>query len=154
MGGGIEGILYIFATLRMAISMFVIYTSTTISGTRTTTGSTTIGMTTTPRRCTQIFSFLSRYLLSGEFFFAIILPFQPPKSLPIEFNFSESVIYLFSSKDFVSQRIFKNIFKTSDFLIANFIYGTFSSGFKKLATDTDSIISIKILSTFCPNVYL
>lgn len=62
--------------------------------------------------------FFSPYFLLGEFFFNR-LPFQPPKSLPTEFNFSESWMYLLSSKDFVSQRICKNIFKTSALRIAN-----------------------------------
>jgi len=68
-GGDIGGILYVSAILRMTISTFVICTSTTISGIRTTTGLTMTGTITTPLRCAQIFSFLSRYFLSGEFFF-------------------------------------------------------------------------------------
>jgi len=42
-----------------AISTFVTCTSTMASGARTTTGSTTIGTTTIPRLCAQLFSFLS-----------------------------------------------------------------------------------------------
>ncbi len=88
----------------------------------------------------------------GEFLFTR-LPLQPPKFLPISSSFSERRMYFLSSKDVVSQRIFKNIFKTSDFLIASLTYGSFSSGFKKAAIATNSIISVKYLSTFCPSVY-
>ncbi len=90
---------------------------------------------------------------SGEFFFAR-LPLQPPKFRPISFSFSESRIYFLSSNDFVSQRIFRNIFKTSDLRMASLTYGIFSSGGRYAAIVTDSIISVKYLSTFCPSVYL
>lgn len=98
-----------------------------------------------------LFIFYSPCFELGEFFF-IRLPLQPPKSLPMEFNLSESPIYFLSSIDLVSQRICRNIFKTSDLRIANLTYGIFSSGFKKAAIAIDSIISVRYLSTFCPSV--
>jgi len=79
-------------------------------------------------------------------------PFQPPSIRPISLTFSERAIYFLLSSDFVSQRIIRNIFKTSVFRMASRTYGCFSSRGKKPAIVIASIISTRNLSTFCPRV--
>lgn len=69
------------------------------------------------------FFHFSPYL--GEFCL-MICPHQPPRFLPISSSFRDRVIYFLLSKDFVSQRIIKNIFNVSTFLVAKRTYGSFS----------------------------
>lgn len=78
-------------------------------------------------------------------------PFQPPSILPISSIFTESAIYFVLSKDLVSHRSIKNIFKVSTFLIPKRTYGIFSSPTKKLAVAKASIISTKSVSTRAPS---
>ena len=69
-------------------------------------------------------------VFTGEFCFTNC-PFQPPSILPISSIFSDRAMYLLSSKDFVSHRTIKSIFKVSVFRIANLTHGCFSSRDKK-----------------------
>jgi len=87
-----------------------------------------------------------------EFCFGFIFPSHPPDIRPISLVFSESRIYFLSSMDLISQRSIKNIFNKSIFLMTNWTYGIFSSGFKKVAIAIFSSISISRSSTFCPKV--
>jgi len=72
-----------------------------------------------PSAClaTSFVSPLAIYLL-GEFCFES-WPFQPPSIFPISAISWERAIYFLLSRDLVSQRIRKNIFTVSVFLIAN-----------------------------------
>ena len=60
--------------------------------------------------------FISLYTFCKESFsLKVVRSIFPPSILPISFNFSESKLYCLLFKDFVFQRIIKNIFKVSVF---------------------------------------
>lgn len=133
----------------MAIVTSCICTGTMASGTGTTTGLTMIGMPTILPLFSQLFSFLSHYVL-GEFCF-VSCPFQPPSILPTSSSGAERAIYFLSSSDFVSHKIISKIFTVSVFLIASRTYGCFSSRFRNPASEIDSIISINKISIRSPS---
>jgi len=87
---------------------------------------------------------------AGEFCFTS-WPFQPPSMRPISSSGSESAAYFLLSKDFVSQRIIKNIFSVSSFWIALRTYGIFSARTKKQAVAIASTISTNKVSIFLPS---
>ncbi|MBU2508983.1 hypothetical protein KKE33_01205, partial [Patescibacteria group bacterium] len=62
--------------------------------------------------------------------------------------FIDKAIYFLLSSDLVSQRIIKNIFSVSIFLIAKRTKGSFSARNKKLAVAVASMISTKNVSIF------
>ena len=138
----------------MVTSTFRISSRTTTRWLSTGTGSTTTGTPTTPHFVSQLSSISPPIIYLEEFCFGDRLPFQPPNILPISLTFSESWIYLLLSKDFVSQRIIRKIFKVSVLRMANLTYGNFSSRDKKLAMVIASIISTRIVSTRFPREYL
>ena len=90
---------------------------------------------------------------AGEFCFDNC-PFQPPSILPISSIFSDRVMYFLLSKVFASHRTINSPFNVSVFRMASRTHGCFSSRDKKVAIAIASMISIKIVSIFCPREYL
>lgn len=83
-------------------------------------------------------------LFGRVFFFSC--PCQPPSMRPISSVFTERARYFLVSSDLLSQRIISRTFRVSIFLIANLIYGSFSSGERKTAVVTYSRVSTKSVS--------
>ncbi len=140
--------------IRMAIS-----TSSTSNTTTTSVGSTaTTATLTTSGMPSAVSSSRPRNLLhfslpfGGEFCFESC-PLQPPSIFPISVVLNESAMYFLSSRDLVSHKIIKSIFKVSVFRIAKATQGLFSSRDKKLAIAIPSMISTNKLSILNPSEY-
>ncbi len=99
------------------------------------------------------FLHFSLVFTAGEFCF-VSCPLQPPSILPISSICRDIAIYFLLSNDLASHKTIKSILSVSTFLIANLTHICFSSRDKKVAIEIASITLIKIVSIFCPRVYL
>ncbi len=144
----------IFRTIRTAIRTCStpIVIMTVNGSTRTTTSRTRTGTTTTVSRSSSRKSLHFSFGFMPREFCFVIWPFQPPSILPISSILIDSELYFLSSSELFSHRIMSKIFTVSTFRIANFICVCFSSGVRKIAAATASIISTQRLSMRWPNV--
>ena len=81
-------------------------------------------------------------------------PYHPPSILPISSSGTLTCAYALCEIDLFSHNIIINTFNVSSFRIDCLIHGAFSDLSRNVATDMDSIMSVKSKSIFCPTVYL